>query len=747
MKKRFRIKRAFSVILVSYAVILMIPVAMAAGFSEAAARLSFQKCVDDTLYDIRQGKAVLEKSIEDMDSRAMYLTYDYSLRWILQLGELLPGDTNVIALKEFQKRLSDIFSDTSVFGQYSVLLKNEYVFNNSTMIQGRKFYYENYRNYAEMTYDDYLQGSFYSRGRSIFPMQTIRENRKEIRGMTYNCSIVNSTRKSGEADAAIQFVIQESELKKIFQPIMSQDGSRIYISDAEGRQLASLSQFPEAGEGSMDWKGLKESAGYEKIRSADGTGSILIYDKSGKYGLTYGALIPEKIVFKNFKQVQWMSLIMMGIAMIVEAALGVCFAWKYSTPIRNLVQNLQMMVGENDWKKNGNSEFEYLESGVHRILKANESMQLTLREKEQKNFLNYLLSGEFKESEDIVREGALAGFCFGDMKYCAVSLLMDNAGQYTKVLEKMNWESVLAIFCMDKSGIAILFGFKGEEPRILDQAEAAGAFLRRETGREVWVGQGKSCENESDIVFSYRQSVFSASFARREKREDAVCYEIVSQYFGALFYPTELEEKLINSAKQGNERQIGDVFSCIREENLDKRYLAKSMSKVLVYNIMATLMKLYNDLSPGEQVDRVVEEIGHRENLSEALELLEQQFVYIGGQMNRSRGSREEKYREKLEAYLEANYGNPQMCVVMAAEKFTLSENYFSQFFKEVMKDSFSSCLERIRMKKARELLDTGMYDVEKIAEMTGYNNSGTFRRAFRRVNGISPSSWKNRSK
>ena len=89
------------------------------------------------------------------------------------------------------------------------------------------------------------------------------------------------------------------------------------------------------------------------------------------------------------------------------------------------------------------------------------------------------------------------------------------------------------------------------------------------------------------------------------------------------------------------------------------------------------------------------------------------------------------------------NYANPQFGLSMAAEEFSLSESYFSQFFKNIMGQVFSTYLEEVRLQRACALIEEGGQDLETIAEQIGYSNSASFRRAFKRVYGVAPSGWK----
>lgn len=73
------------------------------------------------------------------------------------------------------------------------------------------------------------------------------------------------------------------------------------------------------------------------------------------------------------------------------------------------------------------------------------------------------------------------------------------------------------------------------------------------------------------------------------------------------------------------------------------------------------------------------------------------------------------------------------------AEHFGFSESYFSIIFKEIMGEPYSAYLEKLRLSRAETLLRSTPRSVEEIAQAVGYNNSTTFRRAFKRVTGISP--------
>jgi AraC-like DNA-binding protein len=73
------------------------------------------------------------------------------------------------------------------------------------------------------------------------------------------------------------------------------------------------------------------------------------------------------------------------------------------------------------------------------------------------------------------------------------------------------------------------------------------------------------------------------------------------------------------------------------------------------------------------------------------------------------------------------------------SSNFNLSEGYLSHFFKEATNENFTDYLEQIRMQHAVDLLKNTAFNISEIAEKVGYNSAQSFRRAFKRIKGVNP--------
>ena len=81
------------------------------------------------------------------------------------------------------------------------------------------------------------------------------------------------------------------------------------------------------------------------------------------------------------------------------------------------------------------------------------------------------------------------------------------------------------------------------------------------------------------------------------------------------------------------------------------------------------------------------------------------------------------------------------------AGELEISEGYLSRVFKKETDYTFTSYLTLYRMKKAMELLKDCRVKVYEVAEQVGYSDTAYFSAQFKKMTGISPSEYQDRSR
>lgn len=99
-------------------------------------------------------------------------------------------------------------------------------------------------------------------------------------------------------------------------------------------------------------------------------------------------------------------------------------------------------------------------------------------------------------------------------------------------------------------------------------------------------------------------------------------------------------------------------------------------------------------------------------------------------------------YVSQAISYIYKNYQNP-ISVQEIADFLSLNRSYLTELFLKTVHLSPQQFLVKYRMTKACELLQNTSLPIEHIAYSCGYCSTFSFSKAFRKVNGISPSGYR----
>lgn len=748
LKSRFKVKKMFSSLLLSYGTLLAVPflvVFILLAFLGNSTEKYYKETVKSSL---AEGRNQFEKRLEIMATGAFSVLNDSELNWVYYLDGLNPGDTRISTLVRCNEMLKQTFADSDKYYNYSVVLKNGFSFRKQGMTTGKEFFYNNYRRYEAMSYEVWLEQSFGAGEWQLFPMQKIKTEDTVEEALTFSYPIRSGFTRKGDAEAVVQFLLTRVDVEKMFSNLTQMQGM-VSIFSADGTGLAEI--FTKGMEedsvtaGELDWEELPEIGSCEIIKK-DGRERMVACQQSEDGKLIFAVSLPSEIGMMNFAQTRGIAFVLLLISFLFEITLGCRFAYKYSMPIRNLVENMQRMFAMdtegNETAAESSSEYDYLEKGFNTLLDNHRVMKGILQE----NFLTLLFGGEFHSEQEILEESEHAGVDLTAAAcYCVVLLVKEGREEVLLMLEELKGSVIIGWHIFEEEKIAVLVACENtpEGEPSMEGSRLLQEEIRKRELHGVFMGIGGAYTEKQEIPYSFNQACYCADKAEREKKTGSVEYSRELWKLNMPWYPSEVEEKLVNSVRAGNVQTVNMIFDRIREENLEKVHLSRTIGKMVASDITATLLGLYNSIAENDNIQELIEKIEKQETLEAALPVLKKQFLDLSEKMEALRNRKSEAYFLRLKEYIESNYANAQLGIGMAATAFGLSESYFSLFFKETMGKTFGSYLEGVRLEKAKRLIAQGNFDLEKISEMVGYSSSATFRRAFKRAYGVAPSAWK----
>ena len=96
---------------------------------------------------------------------------------------------------------------------------------------------------------------------------------------------------------------------------------------------------------------------------------------------------------------------------------------------------------------------------------------------------------------------------------------------------------------------------------------------------------------------------------------------------------------------------------------------------------------------------------------------------------------------KKFYEYIEKNYKN-HISLEDVAKHFNFSRVYFSAYYKKCTGENFSTTLSKVRISKAKELLQNPNVKISVVMREVGYNHSTHFHKTFKNIVGCSPSEY-----
>jgi two-component system response regulator YesN len=93
-------------------------------------------------------------------------------------------------------------------------------------------------------------------------------------------------------------------------------------------------------------------------------------------------------------------------------------------------------------------------------------------------------------------------------------------------------------------------------------------------------------------------------------------------------------------------------------------------------------------------------------------------------------------------AYIEENYSR-DISLDEVSREVNISPYYFSKLFKEESNENFIEYLTRIRIEKAKEMLENPEFSIKEVSLRSGYADPNYFSRIFKKQTDMTPREYK----
>ncbi|KAI7258420.1 hypothetical protein KC345_g10566 [Hortaea werneckii] len=757
MPKYSKVFRRF---LISYLVILIIP--SIGGYMSYLTSISVTQSIsiENSVTQLEKSQEILERRMAEVEGLTRQLAINQELNVLMNEKG---SNTNVFGIWRTMRNVLTFGQTNDFLQDYYIYLANYDLVLTAGSSYRPDHYYEIYH-YTDLSLEEWKKEILGRTHRSeIKPLSAYVSKGTSTSVITYMQSLpLDSFNNSSPAVVVVN--IDEKIIASLLSGLTERDGGWVHISDADGNTILLQGKSNEyVGKLASDprFDADKVSQFYRD--------DLVITTRSGTNGWVYQAGIPRSVLMENANTIKHMTWLITAGALFLGLLAGLVLAYRNSMPINRLLAVMKEQFGKEDSTER--NEFDFLSGNIADMITKNKLLETELNRQlplVRDAFLKRLIAGEFESREEIVSAAAQADIGLGEgTGYAGILQIKGYSGMDSvEILNELNAARLLLkqtfaemagplpMTDMGSDKIVILFfsaedeGPAGKEAgmeRLMDQGVQQ---VFEEYRISVQGGFGEYFSSVTEVSQSFEQARQALEYAVYTNSKGVIRHQEVQIENTTYYYPLETEQRLISTIRAGELAEAGRIIDTTFAQNLGPRELSMEMKHQLIGELKGTFLKLldqkiFMESSLGENIKRQIIDIGSSEPLesiqAEFLELTEELCGFI---TNKKKDAHTQIIRQMYQ-YTAEMYADTELTLYRVAEHVERPEKYISQLFKEVTGVNYSDHLIKVRMDEAAILLRESRYTVDEIAARVGYNSSHSFRRAFKRLTGISPSTYR----
>jgi len=727
--------------LLSYLIILCLPLMIGVIIYDRTVNVIEAEVMHTNKTVLNQSMKTLDGKLAFIEENARNMAQNSKVNSFQFLQDAYTG-SNTYRILDTRGGLNEYALTNDFILGYYILFSNSDLALSAKETYRLPEFYQDTLHYNDMNYADWKQEFLVKYRKQYLPAEAAVFRGKSYEVVTYIHSLGNPSYHQG----TVMVLLDNNKIKNLLSGLNLSGGGWAYIADNTGQIVSYLSA---SGEVHALPSGLALNKGTGVIQPSDETNQMMVtYTSSDQNGWTYVAVQSPDIVLMKVNYIKqfyyWVASIMLLLGCLIALAL----AYRSSKPVRKLISN--------------NEELEARISEQQPIIRA--------------VFFERLLKGDFKSEEDLKMLMQHVGiFIHGSRYLVAVVHLSGYRDTITKhILEELDAGRVLVKDMLrnimdvsdymhdvgeDKIALLLTVDGRGESAASLNFKieRIAGQIteLSQRTGiakdyspPDPKLAIGGICDDLQGISASYNEALQTLNYFGIQSQRKVLWHREMPKESNSYYYPAEVENKLINLAKAGDWDHAAPLLTDLYQCNFQERNLALPMLRLFIQVMWGSVVKIVEQLALTEEKELSlfhtrIGQLDAMENPQEGYPAIVEIIGNICLVVNSRKKSHNEQLKQNVQAYIHAHFHNPELTLDMVADHFQISMKYLSQFYKEQVGVGFSEYVNTLRMEEAKRLLLQTSLSVNEISQRVGYYSSNVFCRAFKRIFGMPPNTYR----
>lgn len=726
----------------SYIIILAAPTLaiIVIYFMAQAALLDVQK--EKANRFLSEAVTSFDRQMEEIKNVGIYISED------TELCRMADTAYNKDKSKEFYEMylLSRRFPDYSTTNQaikavYLLFPGKNYLIKMPTVAPVTKSGYNTVNGFGDMDYEKVVD-TFCTKYMSGTIVDIPLENKNAL---FMAQSVPNSTFQDDKGAVAI--ALNDRTIEHLMQGARVDDMDDAFILDEEGNVISCFMGGEEKG-GSTYHTFSEYLTAREMKQSEMVTTSV----KSSYTGWTFATITPKKVMMQKIGYMKYVIIIFSITSILIGYAICFVYWFKRKDAVKKYCDCSDTIVGA-DGKKPRN-----FWEGLYPFLESVESLQSRVVYQEpilRAAVIQKLLYGRYDSLDDLRADLECSKLELDAERYFVAVLefedpLKDNIfssveefQEYVQEHFRENLDLPHMLYEVNQLVYAMIIPELDyyAEDELKQKIESLNYKFYYDKRLYIFAGVSGEVTDLIKLGEMYNEALDICKYARFYGIRMPLCKGDLPSKMEVSMFPIDMEIHLENAIKKGTEEELEKIMAEINDCYL-KKTMSLSMTEHLLEMVRCTAIRSLEKVQKEEAVADIMEAIQKAENQEKLFQAIGEAKQYYLQYTKVTEEGNAVQMKEYLADRINSEYSNSNFALVQLADELHISENRLYKDFKSYFGITFSEFLEQVRIRNACRLLREGC-PVKEVAQQTGYGSDYSFRRAFKRVMGTTPSNLK----
>ncbi|ACL75357.1 response regulator [Ruminiclostridium cellulolyticum] len=264
----------------------------------------------------------------------------------------------------------------------------------------------------------------------------------------------------------------------------------------------------------------------------------------------------------------------------------------------------------------------------------------------------------------------------------------------------------------------------------------------------VTMGVGSEKTELFDIPISYKESIIALKNKLTLGKNRIILYSLVAESgIKGTAFSGEYRNKLLMNIRTADEEEvnklISQIFMRVRGENIHHQILFVVCIEMVAACMEAIVeMGLHiEDIITGNSFN-IIEEIQSKKSIDEMENWIKDIFKHTLETIKRNKISKASRLIEEVKNYISSNYQSSELSIDEIARNLFVNYAHLCFIFKRDTGFTINEYLTEFRIKKAKELFDSGNTLILDVASKVGYADASYFGKCFKKYYGLAPSKF-----